>query len=374
MKFNLKIILLTALCLCCLLSKDTQASWGEQRAVYTSASFLARGGAMTADVADYNAIFVNPAGIASIKEPILNFETQLEGSNKSNDNMTAMFGYGNDWHAMNQADIEALRNQDTRTKAGFLAAYIRQNFAFAMISTGALDMAYDDQTVPNVHSFVVGDVDMQMSVAKGFMENDKLKIGGTAKILYRTARTGFFTYDELATNGVKLSGPRADEGIAFSFDVGTQYTWFQEGYDVSVGLSALDLATPYGITTKFLGSTTEQRPPIMPARIAAGTGVKIHNIFSNVQMSTNLDIVKSLTESETSVLDLIHGGVEFKLPMYLAMSAGINQGYWTTGMSVTYWVFQASFATYAENTAIYDKSLGRMKSNRRYLFQFSFYL
>ncbi len=347
MKLNIKITLLTTLCLCCLLSKNTWAKWGEQRETYTSASFLARGGAMTADVADYNAIFVNPAGIASIKDPILNLEIQIEGSNHSNDNMTALFGYGNDWHAMNQADIEALRDQDTRTKVGFLAAYIRKNFAFALVSSGTLDMAYDNQAVPGAYSFVDGDVDLQMSAAKGFMENDKLKIGGTVKFLYRTSKTGFFTYDQLVADGVKPNGSYADEGIAFSFDVGTQYTWFQEGYDVSIGLSALDLATPYGITTKFCGSTTGVRPPIVPARIVAGTGIKVHNIFSNVQMSTNIDVVKSLTNSETSVFDLIHGGVEFKLPMYLALRGGVNQGYWTTGLSVTYWVFESSFATYA---------------------------
>ncbi|HOW16480.1 MAG TPA: hypothetical protein PK443_02080, partial [bacterium] len=151
-----------------------------------------------------------------------------------------------------------------------------------------------------------------------------------------------------------------------------QYSWYFKQYELSVALSALDLATPYGIKTKFLGSTTGDRPPIMPARVVAGAGFLVPNVFSNFKLRTNLDIVKSLTRNETSILDWIHWGVELKFPMYLAIRGGFNQGYWTAGLSVTYWWLEASFATYAENTAIYDKDLGRMQSNRRYLFQFSF--
>ncbi len=374
MKLNTKLTSIAVLFASLLLSSNAWALWGEQREIYTSASFLARGGAMTSNVDDYNAIFVNPSGIGAVEEPILNFEFQIEGSSDIGENMTALFGYESNWHADNQADIEALRNQNTRAKVGFLAAYIRQNFAFAMVSNGALDTAYDDATVPNVHAFGVGDVDIQFSGATSFLEDKRLKIGGTAKILYRTARTGFLTYDELATQGLKPSGPYTDEGIAFSFDVGTQYAWKYTNYDISVGLAALDLSTPYGLNTKFLGSTTGKRPPIMPARIVAGTGLTVYNLFSGIRLRTNLDIVKSLTRHETSIIDWIHWGAEFKLPMYLALRGGINQGYWTAGMSVTYWILEASFATYAENTAIYDRDLGRMKSNRRYLFQFSFYL
>ncbi len=356
------------------LGKDLYALWGEQRETYTTASFLARGGAMSSDVDDYNAMFVNPAGISRIEDKTGIIELQVEGSTHVGDNMTALFGYSDHWKTHDPADVEKLRGQNTRAKLAFLAAYLQKGFAFAMASSGAMDMAYDSQTVPNVHTFGVGDVDIQMSAATGFFEDERLKVGGTAKILYRTARTGYLTYDDLATIGVKPSGPYTDEGIAFSFDVGSQYSWKLTGYDLSVGLSALDLATPYGIKTKFLGSATGERPPIANARLVAGAGLRVHNIFSGIQMGTNLDIIKSLTRSETSVLDWMHWGVEFKFPMYLSVRGGLNQGYWTAGLSVNYWLFEAGFATYAENTAIYDKSLGRMKSNRRYLFQFTFEL
>lgn len=354
------------------LGRDLYALWGEQRETYTTASFLARGGAMSSSVDDYNALFVNPAGVTRIEEPTGIVEIQVEGSTHIGDNMTALFGYTDHWKTHDPADVEKLRDQNTRAKLGFLAAYLEKNFAFAMLSTGAMDMAYDSQTVPNVHTFGVGDVDIQMSAGTGFFDDERLKVGGTAKILYRTARTGYLSYDDLAAIGVKPSGPYTDEGIAFSFDVGTQYSWSLTGYEVSVALSALDLATPFGIKTTFLGSETGERPPIMPARLVAGTGLKVNNIFSNIQMTTNLDIIKSLTRSETSIMDWIHWGLEFKFPMYLAIRGGINQGYWTAGLSVNYWLFEAGFATYAENTAIYDKSLGRMKSNRRFLFQFTF--
>ncbi len=372
MKYFVKNICLFAFVFGLFISADAWALWGEQREAYTSASFLGRGGAMSSDVSDYNAVFVNPAGLVKIEEPAFNVEFQIEGSTHVGDNMTALFGYTNHWHANDAADIEKLRDQNTRAKLAFLAMYMQKNFAVALVSSGAMDMAYDGETVPNVHTFAVGDIDLQMSASRGFLENERLRIGATAKILYRTARTGYLSYNDLATIGVKPSGPYTDEGLAFSFDVGSQYSWYFKQYELSVALSALDLATPYGIKTKFLGSTTGDRPPIMPARVVAGAGFLVPNVFSNFKLRTNLDIVKSLTRNETSILDWIHWGVELKFPMYLAIRGGFNQGYWTAGLSVTYWWLEASFATYAENTAIYDKDLGRMQSNRRYLFQFSF--
>ena len=68
---------------------------------------------------------------------------------------------------------------------------------------------------------------------------------------------------------------------------------------------------------------------------------------------------------------MIHMGIELKFPQFLSLRAGLNQLYWTAGIGVSYWVLDASFATYVENTSIYEGA--RTPSNRRYVFQVGFY-
>ncbi|MEI6093552.1 MAG: hypothetical protein WCQ47_07735, partial [bacterium] len=67
--------------------------FAEQRELYNTTSYLARGKAMAADVDDYNVLFVNPAGIPRIKDRIINFEFLVEGTDGISDNLTALFGY-----------------------------------------------------------------------------------------------------------------------------------------------------------------------------------------------------------------------------------------------------------------------------------------
>jgi hypothetical protein len=343
----------------------------EQLPVYTSARWLGRGGAMTADVDDYNVIFVNPAGLPLIKEPVLDFEFQLEGSGGITDNLTAFFGYSDKWKVTNPSDLNSLIAKDVSTRVSFLTAYVTDTYAIALISRGTMNTAYDTATPPNADVFSATDVTLQLTYGKGFLDNS-LRVGGTGKLAYRTGRFGTFTMKQLETEGLKPFGQLSQEGLAFSFDVGIQYSWFMEGYDVNIGGSALDLATPFGLDPRITKGSDNGRPPILPARIDIGTGIKVHNIGAGIAWRTNLDVIKSITHMEASVFDLLHFGTELQFPRLIFLRAGIYQGYWTAGLGIKYYILECDFATYATDTALYYNTDGRRASDRRYDFQFSF--
>ena len=351
-------------------SLNVYAAGMEQFATYTSARYLARGGAMTADVDDYNVIFVNPAGLPLIDEDILNFEFQLEGSGGITDNLTALFGYADKWKITNPADLNSLKNKDVRTRVSFLSAYVTKSYAIALISRGTLDTAYDDAARPNADVFSAADVTLQLTYGKGFLDN-KLRFGGTGKVSYRTGRFGTFTLTQLQNPGIKPFGDYSQEGLALSFDAGMQYTWNMTGYDISLGATALDLATPFGLDPRISTAIDNGRPPILPARADIGVGFKVHNIGAGIKWRTNFDIIKSFTKKEASMLDVLHFGTELQFPRLLFLRAGMNQMYWTAGLGIKYYILECDFATYATDTAIYDGTSRRM-SDRRYNFQFSF--
>jgi hypothetical protein len=157
-----------------------------------------------------------------------------------------------------------------------------------------------------------------------------------------------------------------------SFDVGIQYSWFKKSYDINIGGSALDLTTPFGVDPRIAKGRNNDRPPILPARIDVGAGIKIHNIGAGIAWRTNLDIIKSITKTEASALDLLHFGTELQFPRLIFLRAGMYQAYWTAGIGIKYYILEYDFATYATDTALYYNTNGRRQSDRRYNFQFSF--
>ena len=355
-----------------LMYSSVNAAPMEQQGVYTSARWLGRGGAMVADVDDYNVIFVNPAGLPLIKDPLLNFEFQIEGSNSITDNITSFFGYNNKWVITDPADAEALRGKDIRTRVSFLTAYVTNAYAIAFIAKGTMDNAYDNTAIPNADIFSAADLAIQLTYGKGFL-NDHLRFGGTGKLAYRSGRFGNLTMTQLETEGIKPIGTwLVQEGFALSFDVGMQYTLPHDTYDFNIGASALDLTTPFGLDPRLSKSSDNGRPPTLPARVDIGIGLKAKNIGAGIAWRNNLDIIKSITKKESSVMDILHFGTELQFPRLLYIRAGMSQMYWTAGLGIKYYILECDFATYAANTATYYNTNGRRESDRRYNFQFSF--
>ncbi|MCX6113331.1 MAG: hypothetical protein NTY22_08665, partial [Proteobacteria bacterium] len=245
------------------------SAFAEQRALYNTASYLARGKAMVATVDDYNVLFVNPAGIPLVKEPILDFEFMIEGSDGVSQNLTAFFGHTSDkyWKISDAKELAALNGKNTRARLGFLATYINDLFSFAFISNSLFDSAVNTTTTPLDTVYTSTDIAFQFGIARSFFEKKQFRLGGTGKVIYRGNMYGTFNFTQLQNMTVKpVDNPNANDGLAFSLDIGSQYTWNVGESEFSLGLAGLDLCTPFGIqpTPKgLLGDGNTGRPQIL---------------------------------------------------------------------------------------------------------------
>jgi hypothetical protein len=231
-------------------------AFAEPGQLYTTARFLARGGAMGADVDDYNVLFVNPAGIPLVTDPILKFEFLLEGSSGISQNLTALFGHADNtrWKITDPTELAALNGLNTRARIGFVGAYINDLMSFAFITNGELDTAYDTSALPTANVFSAADIAVQFGMAKGFFDKKKFRIGGTGKLVYRGNKYGNYNFTQLSTESIKpFQNPYANEGMAFAVDLGMQYTWQVNESELSMGLTGLDLCMPFSIQPKIFG-------------------------------------------------------------------------------------------------------------------------
>lgn len=349
-----------------------------QNLSFINTTMLGKGGAFTADCDDENSVIVNPAGLPMLDEALFYSSIQINNSSGLTDFTNIYFGNNLDGKVNGATEtFDGLSGETTRNAGSIFMTYItKKNFAYTLISTMLYDLKYNDFTDADeviVDTFSTFDTTLQVSYGKSFLEKDKFRVGASAKTVYRVGKFTQLDATDLATAGIfpitnNDSENFINEGVAFSFDLGTQYSWFLEDMTFSYGLSALDVGTPFGINPKLFNGAG--RPPTLPARVQTGVGLNIPRVFkSRYAFRTNLDIVKAIMYSEASVLDMLRMGVEFAFPKFLVLRAGLYQTYWTLGFSLNYWLGHIDFATYTENVDIYEG--GTRPCSRRYVFQFS---
>lgn len=351
-----------------------------QNITFIDANQLGKGGASTADISDVSAVLLNPAGITLLEDSVIYTSIQINNSVGVTDFTDIYFGTNLDGKVYETSRLKNKSGVTTRNSVGIFASYVtEQNFAYTIVSSMLYDLKYSEFADVNdlkVDTFSTIDTVMQISYAKSFLEKDKFRVGASAKTVYRVGKFRTLDKDELGDTGIfPTTGSTTEpginyvnEGVAFLVDLGTQYSWFIDDTTVSFGISALDIGTPFAINPGLLGGSG--RPPTIPARVQTGFGINFDKLFnSNYSVRTNFDVVKAVSYSESSVMDMLRLGIEFNFPMFLSLRAGLFQTYWTAGFSLRYWIGHVDFATYTENTDVYTS--GTRPSDRRYVFQFS---
>jgi len=346
-----------------------------QNSTFINTSLLGKGGAFTADVDDINSVLLNPAGIYMLDSSLIYTSIQINNTSGVTDFTNIYFGNNLDGKASAIETYDKKSKEAERNSLSIFASYItNKNFAFTFLSSMVYDLKYNEFSSPIdlvVDTFSTLDTTAQISYSKGFLEQDKFRVGASAKTVYRVGKFKEFSHADLVQVGILPTSGGKDyvkEGVAILFDFGTQYTWHTDYYNISYGISVLDIGTPFWINPNlFEGSNG---PPKLPAKIQTGFGFHAPSLFkSKYSLRTNLDLVKAINYSEASFTDMLRAGVEFNFPNFLSLRAGIFQTYYTLGFSLKYWVGHIDFATYTENVDIYQNN--NRPAARRYVFQFS---
>jgi hypothetical protein len=347
---------------------------------YVSPRALGMGNAFTAVADDYSALFYNPAGLARLQEGEFNmfigaaidgksqqFTKDLDtamNSNTATTDLSALIAnnYGNHFY--------------TRTPTIGIA-WVRPKWGFAIIPADlSLDLSIHQEVGPAINVVATNDSTIAFGLAKNLKNtgDHKVSIGMTLKTIYRAYYAQAVPAAQLATDQQVFRTDIAEEGATIDADIGTLWTppvptsgmfhWlrFAQPTFAFVVRNVGDYGFPIGTT--FINDT-HQRPPNLGRRFDVGSKFELPKwwVFTprltadeRDMSSRNFTVTKGShlgLELDWKVRSWLHGGYRM----------GLNQGYWTGGISAALGVFLLDFATWGEEVGTTDSP----QENRRYM-------
>jgi len=328
--------------------------------LYRGVRPLGMGDAFTAVADDENALFYNPAGLSKISSFQLGILNPLiEVSEKSID----LVQDAQDADLDDTGEVADLmqdyagEHQHARVS---LFPHVGFNVASAGVMIGGFGNASIDADIRNpVWPEARVDMVMDYGGIGGFgleLPLEGLRAGVALKFLERESLSETYTAIDISDPDF---GDRLDDdlysGSGFSADLGVIYELgFVPIFDTNVALVVqnvpeMDMGDARDIDTQ------------------ANFGLSIEKSFSAFGFVGALDY-KDLTgsiEEDDDIAKRIHLGAELKFLKAFSLRAGLNQGYFTAGATLDFWVLRIDFATYAEEVGSY----GGQREDRRYVGQ-----
>jgi hypothetical protein len=265
-------------------------------------------------------------------------------------------------------DFKDVTDDETSTDAEKRAAFQTFSESIASIATATRINLYPSWTKNDLHvglladmyvnpRFRIGGVTSDQVVELGgsngttglvvggsrsFLQN-RLRVGATIKALYRvdlTAEQEVSVYDLLigqdtsSTVDQIFGDPVADRrGFGFGLDLGARYDlpFLEDVLRPSVGMTWQDIGS-----TRFVGNK-DSRPNSIPQSVSLGAA--IHPDWKLLRNTIALDL-RNIQESQ-EFMNKLHLGIETVVWDVLAFRGGFAQGYFSTGMSLLTWIFEA---------------------------------
>lgn len=333
----------------------------EYPSLYRGVRPLGMGGAFTAVSDDENALFYNPAGLSKIQIFELGVINPLIEISKKSIEL-----------AQDAQDIDM---NDTGKVADLLRDYIgkHQHLRVSLfphigfkalgagvmvggLGQGTMDVEVRNPVWPETHTDLI--LDVGVLGGAGFkVPLMGLRAGITIKYLYRKSLSEVYTAADIAGDFEKRLNEDLKSGSGISADIGLMYDLpFVPIFDTTVAVVAqnipeMDMGDAKDIKTQF------------------NAGISLKKSFAGFGALLALDyrdITNNIGDDE-DIPKRIHIGAEVKLPKILAVRAGLNQGYYTAGATIDFWVLRFDVATYAEEVGAY----AGQREDRRYVGQIS---
>lgn len=342
------------------------------------------GDAFVAVANDYNAIFYNPAGLARRDDGEMNLFIDLGASSSfptiTKDIQEAQKTTGTDADKQ-QAMLDAIEKNYGKTLGLRLTPLsgivVRPNWGVAIIPADlTLEGTLHRSVGPSIDTTVYLDSTVAFGYGDDFrgIQSGRLSWGVTGKLINRAYFSKAISFLELASdsNLVKISD--FQEGFGVDADIGFLYTPMlpSEGF-----WSLLRLTKPsFGLVVRNIAETKFSNSMKLVNKESAGAPEQMYRV---IDIGTRWEYPSFWLFGGRGVMDfrdIMHPAVNFRKSLHLgfefdwtvaswwkgAYRVGLNQGYFTGGLSAMFTLFNLDAVTYGENVGTYSKP----EENRMY--------
>ncbi len=344
---------------------------------YQSPRALGMGDAFVAVANDYNALFYNPAGLARLKTwqfngalgfgvttGISTFFTDFEAIVNSNKTDTQKQVAYLELIQKHYGDVFSMRT------SLFEGIWVHQNWAMGFVPLDfSLEMSMHQLVGPSINTTVYADSTLAMGYADDVKEFNygQLSWGVTGKFVNRGYFSKSITAVDLASNPNLVSQADLLEGYTIDADVGLLWTPNipAEGF-----FSALKLAKPtFGAVVRNVAELGfGQSLKLINKKEQNGTPEKMYRV---IDLGSRWEYPELWIFGGRGVLDFrdilhpdysfnkgLHLGFEFDWTVFSwwkgAWRLGLNQGFWTAGMSAELTWFNLDLVSYADDVGSKD--------------------
>lgn len=332
---------------------SSSALAGEAMRFYSGIRPLGMGNAFITLSDDENALFYNPAGLNDI-EGFHGFELlnpNAEISESSIEVATDLQDLDTESVVEVSNFLEGLVGEDQHVRVSVFPNLTFHNFSIGGVGVGNLDITVHSRQMPNVDT----DASVNYGPVAGFAfgtYDSALQFGISGKYIIREGIKKTYTAVDIVNESFDPFD-EMEEKKDFSLDAGLKY-------NMGVALKPSLAVVVQNITDLDFDTLGK-----IPQTINVGVG--FHPVFWKIKSAFVLQFDDLTEEIESDLGKRLHAGVEFRLPIILAIRAGINQGWATFGADIDLWILKVRYATYSEELGQY----AGQKENRRHVAQVS---
>ncbi len=366
-----------------------QAQEGVQTSIhhhYESMRALGMGDAFIASTNDYSALFYNPAALARRESGQINLAIDA-GWTAETTNLSKDFSDVSSKNTTTDAEkynaySELLQKYYGKTftirAKVFEGIWVRPNWGFGIVPADVtLDMQIHNQAAPSVDIRTYVDTTIAYAYAKDLkgLVPGRLSVGSNFKLINRGYANRQFNALDFVADSQVLKKEDLRDGYTFDMDWGTLYTPEVPSEGV---LSVFQLAKPtfaavvrnvvdmgFKNTMHLMSKDQVEAPERLYRVLDVGAKFEYPSLW--IFGGRGEVDVRDIGHPNFTVRRALHVGFEFDWSVTTwwrgHYRVGLNQGYYTAGISAMLFIFNLDFATYGEEVGSYSQP----KENRIYM-------
>jgi len=332
-----------------LVSISLVAPWASQarelQELYRGARQMAMGNAFVAIADDEAAIFMNPAGLAGIKNTTFNygvFDLQVSSETISaiSDSIDAFSNFSSD-------SFNVIMGKDIYGRVQIAPSLVTENLGVALLVDQQIGLAAENPSIPAIDFLYQTTNGVQVAYGTSVLGHSRkkavhdLRLGMAAKILWRRGGVRRVPMIDLLTADSSTIGQLAGNfGQGYGFDLGAQYLRkINDRFKVMAGVAWTDIGD-----IEFGTSGADPQLQNLSAGIASTFG------FNFAELTLAFDQRHIL--NDTDWRKRTHLGAQLDLPIF-DLYAGVNQTTITYGASFDLWLIRMTAARYTEEVGAF---------------------